>query len=282
MEEQKPAEETVVQEENSLAGMLGNAGTAPKQESPNERISRLFKSSPPPVAPRPEPEQQPEVAAEPEKPAFKSMIEQAGQISAEAEPSQPMEPTPAVETYTPARQMTVPSGQETQSVQYSTETPESEEDIIKEFNSLIKPDTGAAKADIEYKRAAKADKKEKKKLRQKIVFEAYDPEKHGAMAMFPGIQGYEEVERYWADEPYAFVVILYNEGTNNYLYYVAEPSLTVFEKELLIEVYDRLQDVLMMENLDATADRKELLKDKTTQIINDYIGKIDTKSYYKI
>jgi len=114
------------------------------------------------------------------------------------------------------------------------------------------------------------------------VFEPYDPEKHGSMTTFPGVTGYEEVERYWVDEPYAFIVILYNESTNNYLYYVCEPSLTMFEKELLVEVYDRLQDVLMMETLDVTTNKKELLTDKVNQIINDYIGKIDTKSYYKI
>jgi len=102
------------------------------------------------------------------------------------------------------------------------------------------------------------------------------------MTTFPGVTGYEEVERYWVDEPYAFIVILYNESTNNYLYYVCEPSLTMFEKELLVEVYDRLQDVLMMETLDVTTNKKELLTDKVNQIINDYIGKIDTKSYYKI
>ena len=157
----------------------------------------------------------------------------------------------------------------------------SEEDILKEFNSIIKPEEGIIKAEIEEKEKG-GKKKEKSRLRQRIVFEPYDPEKHGPMAVFNGIPGYEEVERYWVDEPYAFVVILYNETTNNYLYYVVEPSLTVFEKELLIEVYDRLQDVLMMENLDASTDKKQLLKDKATQIINDYIGKIDTRSYYKI
>jgi flagellar protein FlaI len=177
-----------------------------------------------------------------------------------------------------------PSGQETQTTPFAPESAGSEEDILKEFNNIIKPGAGVVSAgDVEAKREnGEAPKKEKKKLRQKIVFEPYDPEKHGAMAAFPGVQGYEEVERYWVDEPYAFTVILYNESTNNYLYYVVEPSLTVFEKELLVEVYDRLQDVLMIENLDVTTDKKELLKEKTIQIINDYIGKIDTKSYYKI
>jgi flagellar protein FlaI len=297
-EEQKYAEEPVVKEERSLSGMLGINSERPVQEAQrlepaDDRIGRLFKSSTVAPGPRIEPEEEPvpepmpelepeqpvEYVVAPEQPG--QVIDYVGEMEAEVEPSQPLEPSPVAETYTPDSRAPAPSGQETQTIHYAPESAESEEDIIKEFNAIIKPDEGVIKPDVEGKKI-KGGKKEKKKIRQKIVFEPYDPEKHGPMALFPGLEGYEEVERYWVDEPYAFVVILYNESTNNYLYYVAEPSLTVFEKELLVEVFDRLQDVLMMENLDATTDKRELLKDKTTQIINDYIGKIDTKSYYKI
>jgi flagellar protein FlaI len=107
-------------------------------------------------------------------------------------------------------------------------------------------------------------------------------EKHGAMATFTPMPGYDEIERYWVIEPYSFVVILYNEIGNAYLYYVCEPSLTVFEKELLEDVYQRLQDLLILDNIDVKMDRKEVLVRKATEIIVDYIGKVDTKSYHKI
>ncbi len=292
------------QDEKGLTNMLGidkereqskpELLDEPRPDSVDDRISRLFKSSPPPLAPeqarRPHIDQQPDLM--PDSPAEKGTVspidvlprdviaEHVGSISAEAEPSVTFEHVPAVETYGPTKQTMAPSGQETQNPQMSSENSGSEEDIIKEFNTIVKPEGIQSAESIDRKEKDKT--KDKKKIRQKITFEPYDSEKHGTMVSFPGVQGYEEVERYWVDEPYAFVVILYNESTNNYLYYAVEPSLTVFEKELLIEVYDRLQDVLMMENLDPTTDKSELLKDKTTQIINDYIGKIDTKSYYKI
>ncbi len=306
--EQRPAGEPVIVAEKGPAGTpdidarqaLKAEITAPEApEAPEDRIGRLFKSSKPGAAaalkpapvyepheetPSPILEPAPELMPEPENTidAIVMQPEQGlsqQQISAEAEPSQPLEPSPVAGPAGPARPNMAPSGQE---AQYVPGSAESEEDIIKEFNAIIKPDEKVVKTGIEDKRAKAAARKGKKQLRQKIVFEPYDPEKHGPMASFPGVQGYEEVERYWVDEPYAFVVILYNESTNNYLYYVAEPSLTVFEKELLIEVFDRLQDVLIVESLNATTDKKELLKNKTTQIINDYIGKIDTRSYYKI
>nr|WP_255668295.1 type II/IV secretion system ATPase subunit [Methanocella sp. CWC-04] len=159
----------------------------------------------------------------------------------------------------------------------------SEEDIINEFNALLNKGTSTEQKETAIDAQTGISKvKDKKKIKKTIEFEPYNPDKHGPMSVFPGVAGYEEIERYWVIEPYSFIVILYNEQTNNYLYYVVEPSLTVFEKELLEEVYERLQDVLVLEDLDTKTDKKELLKLKTTEVINDYIGKIDTKSYHKI
>ncbi len=162
----------------------------------------------------------------------------------------------------------------------------SDDDILKEFNTIISKSQGADLKDTEAEEESKDKKKRKKssnkKVKVKIEFEPYDLEKHGAMASFPGLSGYDEIERYWVIEPYSFVVILYNESANTYLYYVCEPSLTVFEKELLEDVYQRLQDLLILSNIDLNADRKEVLVRKATEIIVDYIGKIDTKSYHKI
>jgi flagellar protein FlaI len=47
-------------------------------------------------------------------------------------------------------------------------------------------------------------------------------------------------------------------------------------------VYQRLQDLLVLDKIDANADRKDVLVRKATEIIVDYIGKVDTKSYHKI
>ena len=290
-EEQKPSEEhSQGQEIKSVIGTI-DMGEQPKMAPMDEpmpapvddRLGRLFKGQEPLSEPVPvlaDDTIQPKEPDLTDNIPVNNVSDNINILKADttsgAEPSQMRTP----DAISPP--MHIQSGQEAQSMQFTAEAGESEEDIIKEFNSLIKPE-GIASAEVPEK--SDKDKKkdaDKKKIRQKLMFEDYSPDKHGTMATFAGVQGYEEVERYWVDEPYAFTVILYNEGTNNYLYYVVEPSLTLFEKELLVEVYDRLQDVLMMENLDPNTNKRDLLKDKTTQIINDYIGKIDTKSYYKI
>jgi flagellar protein FlaI len=274
--EKMPAETT--SGETGVTGYYGiDSDMAPPKETgavdaADERLSRIFQGAQTKSAAATEPQAAVKPAAEPEPVAESTsyMSNNADGISAEAIPASTADRT------------ATPSGQETGNAIFPAGSLETEDDIMKELNSIVKPGDGVVRVDEEEKIEKSKGKKDKSKLRQKIVFEPYDPEKHGPMTTFPGVTGYEEVERYWVNEPYAFIVILYNESTNNYLYYVCEPSLTMFEKELLVEVYDRLQDVLMMENLDVTTDKKELLKDKVNQTINDYIGKIDTKSYYKI
>ena len=100
--------------------------------------------------------------------------------------------------------------------------------------------------------------------------EQYDPAIHGPITYFEGIANYEEIERYWLDEPFCFVVILYNELLNDYLYQIVEPKLDEFEEIFLTEIKDRLRDVLLVENIDRLADKEKILEEKILIILKDY------------
>ena len=100
--------------------------------------------------------------------------------------------------------------------------------------------------------------------------ERYDPLKHGEISHFSGLEGYQEVERYWINEPYAFVVILYNAERNDHLYYVVEPEMTDFEKVFLTEIKDRLRDVLLVEKVNEDGDKEKILDMKIASIVKDY------------
>ncbi|MDY6930975.1 MAG: type II/IV secretion system ATPase subunit [Halobacteriota archaeon] len=116
---------------------------------------------------------------------------------------------------------------------------------------------------------------------KKFEMEEYNPEDHGQLTTFEGIPGYDEVERYWVNEPYAFVVILYDKNDNEYLYYMAEPVLSPFEESFLIEIKRRLQDVLV--GISGSIHNKEkVLKEKVKEIIVDYSIPIEPLGYYKI
>ncbi len=102
------------------------------------------------------------------------------------------------------------------------------------------------------------------------ALEAYDPMQHGPLVTFEGMEGFNEIERYWVNEPYAFVVILFNPGDNSHLYYVAEPYLSEFEDLFLKEIKDRLKDVLLVEDAKLETDKDIILTNKVRQLIKDY------------
>ncbi|MCD4807496.1 MAG: type II/IV secretion system ATPase subunit [Methanococcoides sp.] len=106
--------------------------------------------------------------------------------------------------------------------------------------------------------------------RENEVIEAYDPEIHGMLSYFDGIESYEEVNRYWVNEPYVFIVILYNEDSNNHLYYAVEPQMSDFETVFLAEVQDRLRNKLLVEKIDEDDDKEEVIEREIRDIIKDY------------
>jgi flagellar protein FlaI len=116
-----------------------------------------------------------------------------------------------------------------------------------------------------------------------IEIEDYDPQLHGPITEFKGVEGYEEIERYWVNEPYAFITVLFNEEINNHLYYIVEPELTSFELVLLNEIKDRLRDVLLVEKINNNDREKEnVLDEKILSIIQDYTIEVTPPMLAKI
>ncbi len=105
---------------------------------------------------------------------------------------------------------------------------------------------------------------------EKEEIEQYDPALHGPLVTFEGLSGYQEIERYWVNEPYALVVILFNPEKNSYLYYAAEPKLTEFEDTFLKEIKDRLKDVLLVEDIKREEDKDKILTNKVRTLVKDY------------
>ncbi|MCE8426467.1 MAG: type II/IV secretion system ATPase subunit [Candidatus Methanoperedens sp.] len=117
--------------------------------------------------------------------------------------------------------------------------------------------------------------------KEKLGLETYTFKKFGPLVSFEQMDGYTEKERYWVNEPYAFVSILYNDEKKEFLYHVAEPELTVFEKIVLETVYENILDTLSMyEILDEA--KSKLLEKKTLELIDSYSIEIDMKSIHKI
>ncbi|MGB3908001.1 MAG: type II/IV secretion system ATPase subunit [Methanomethylovorans sp.] len=117
---------------------------------------------------------------------------------------------------------------------------------------------------------------------EKKEIERYDPLIHGQISHFYGLEGYQEVERYWINEPYTFVVILYNAERNNHLYYVVEPEMTDFEKIFLTEIKDRLRDILLFEKINEEEDKEKILDTKIASIVKDYLVEVTPAMLAKV
>jgi len=111
----------------------------------------------------------------------------------------------------------------------------------------------------------------------------YDTSTYGDLVTFNGLPDYEEVERHWINEPFAFVSILYHENTHQSLYFISEPVLTAFEKELLERIYNNLRDSLMHLDIDfERMDKEAILHEEYTKILDIYGIKLEVQSFYKI
>jgi len=139
------------------------------------------------------------------------------------------------------------------------------------------------KEEAEQKQKTGVVTKVKNLFKQKeMEIEPYVPEVHGPMTVFKGLEGYEEIERYWVNEPYAFVVVLFRSEINEYIYYVVEPELSGFEKTFLTEIKDRLRNVLLVEEIGEEEDKEAVLDLKIRIIIKDYAIEITPVMLEKI
>jgi flagellar protein FlaI len=118
--------------------------------------------------------------------------------------------------------------------------------------------------------------------KKEVEFDPYDPEKHGSLVSFDGMDGYEEIDRYWVNEPYAFVVILRDTERDDMLYQVVEPRLGGLEDEFLEEIRSRLRDVLLVEEVEEDEDKEEILVKKVKSLVQDYAIDIDIATLEKI
>lgn len=96
-------------------------------------------------------------------------------------------------------------------------------------------------------------------------------------------EGMEEVKRYWIHEPHVFVSILYDQEKKERIYNLVEPPLSSLEHELLERIYEDLQDVLTLEEIERSSKSKEeILFGKVDELLKDYKVSVSKTSKEKI
>jgi flagellar protein FlaI len=109
---------------------------------------------------------------------------------------------------------------------------------------------------------------------------AYDPQVHGPLVEMEIPAGYTEIERYWVNEPFSFICIL--EKGNIFNYHVAEPELTLYERDVLERVYDDLRDILSLGGIGPRKDKDIILTEHALSLFSRYHADLGTASMHRI
>ena len=110
----------------------------------------------------------------------------------------------------------------------------------------------------------------------------YDPDAHGPLVAFDGLDGYEEVDRYWVNAPYAFVYVGHDPQENEHHYHVVEPELDEFERDLLETLYDDIRDSLIYDAEYDPDDPEAVLKAQIRRLLEEYGVVVDENAFYRL
>ncbi|PSP62054.1 type II secretion system protein [Halobacteriales archaeon QH_8_67_36] len=109
----------------------------------------------------------------------------------------------------------------------------------------------------------------------------YDPARHGTLTGFAGMDGWEELERYWLNAPFAFVSINRDPETDEKHYHVVEPSLTDVESELLDRLYEDIRGPLIYREAVDT-DPERALRSELHDRLEEYGVVIGAETFYRL
>jgi flagellar protein FlaI len=98
---------------------------------------------------------------------------------------------------------------------------------------------------------------------------------------FDGLEGLEEVDRYWLNAPFAFVSINYDPDAGEHRYHVVEPRLSELEQELLERLFDDVRDPLLYRETVAD-DPETALREELEARLEEYGVAVGERSFYRL
>jgi len=98
----------------------------------------------------------------------------------------------------------------------------------------------------------------------------YDPAVDDPLATFTVPDGEQELDRYWVNQPFAFVVITEHDADGDRSYYAVEPDLDAFEIDLLDRVRRDIRAPLLYASDAATEPPADVVTDATDELAVDH------------
>jgi len=99
---------------------------------------------------------------------------------------------------------------------------------------------------------------------------------------FSYLDRYEEIERYWVNEPYAYVTVARDRSTDERSYLVVEPYLSRFEKYVLDELTKVLRNSLMYQDVTDDEQKARLFEEHAADLVGKHTAAVTQLSLYKL
>ena len=109
----------------------------------------------------------------------------------------------------------------------------------------------------------------------------FRPGEDGPLASFEVPAGQEEVDRYWVNAPYAYVVITHDPEASEHRYHAVEPDLDEFETLLLRRIVEDIRDPLLYRSAQTEAD-EETLREELSGLLEQYGVDADMGTFYSL
>ena len=109
----------------------------------------------------------------------------------------------------------------------------------------------------------------------------FRPAEDGYLATFSLPDGQEEVDRYWVNAPFAYVVITYDDAESERYYHAVEPDLDAFERELLARLKTDIRAPLMYGSSDNTSTEKTLTTE-LRRLLETYGIEVEMGTFYAL
>jgi flagellar protein FlaI len=111
--------------------------------------------------------------------------------------------------------------------------------------------------------------------------EPYRPTDHGPIVEEAEFED-REIDRYWLNPPYSYVVVTYDDQGDKHQYRTVEPSLDRFETELIEALYDDVRTPLLYGRDDPDEDPEVALQRELQTRLEKYGIDTDVAGFYRL
>ncbi len=114
-----------------------------------------------------------------------------------------------------------------------------------------------------------------------IAVRPFEPGRDGPLSSFEPPADHDEVDRYWVNAPYAYVVVTHDPEASEHYYFVVEPDLDEFETLLLQRIVEDIRDPLLYRT-GSSDTSEETLSEELASLLEQYGVEAEMSTFYSL